>query len=346
MDAAGMSRLLDAFREARIAVVGDFFLDKYLVVDPAIAEVSIETDLEAHQVVAKRLSPGAAGTVTSNLAALGVGTIHAVGIIGRDGEGFELKEGLHARGVTTEFLTESPDRFTPTYTKPMALRPDGSEVEMNRHDIRNRATTPKALDDALIADLRRVVPQVDAVIVLDQVQERNFGVVTDRVRSELAALAQRRPDTVFFGDARTHIADFRNIIIKPNAFEAVAAIRPQHEGRPTPALARECGEELARRTARPLYVTLGPDGILVFDGKDWSHARTVPAEGPIDIVGAGDSTTAGIVSSLCSGASLHDAALIGNVVASITIQRIGTTGTASPEEVRARFDRFADAGIA
>ncbi|MBT5713231.1 carbohydrate kinase, partial [Candidatus Poribacteria bacterium] len=277
--------------------------------------------------------------------ALGVGTIHAVGLIGRDGEGFELREGLHARGVTTGFLTEAPDRFTPTYTKPMAVQADGSEVEMNRQDIKNRTRTPEALEDAVIGDLRRVVPEVDAVIALDQVQERNFGVVTDRVRAELATLAREHTDTVFFGDARAHIADFRNIIIKPNAFEAVSAIRPGYSGEPTLDLARDCAEELARRTARPLYVTLGPDGILVFDGKDWSHARTVPAEGPIDIVGAGDSTTAGIVSSLCSGASLHDAALIGNVVASITIQRIGTTGTASPEEVRARFGRFAAAGM-
>lgn len=346
MDAAALSRLLDRFADVRIAVVGDFFLDKYLVVDPTIAEASIETGLEAHQIVGKRLSPGAAGTVTSNLAALGVGTIHAVGIIGSDGEGFDLKGGLRERGVTTDLLLESPDRFTPTYTKPMALQPDGSEIEMNRQDIKNRTETPEAAEGALIENLRAVAADVDGVIVLDQVQERNHGVVTDRVRAEVATLADARPDTVFFGDARTHIADFRNIIIKPNAFEAASAIRPSVQGEPSVDVVRECGAELARRTARPIYVTLGPGGILVFDGNDWSHAPTVAAEGPIDIVGAGDSTTAGIVSALCSGASLHDAALVGNVVASITIQRIGATGTASPDEVRARFGRFVDAGIA
>ena len=75
MDRADVSQLLGRFGDVRIAVVGDFFLDKYLVVDPEIAETSIETGLEAYQVVGKRLSPGAAGTVTSNLAALGVGSI-------------------------------------------------------------------------------------------------------------------------------------------------------------------------------------------------------------------------------------------------------------------------------
>ena len=228
----------------------------------------------------------------------------------------------------------------------MSRQDDGSEVELNRQDIKNRDATPPDLEASLIEQLREVAPTVDAVVALDQVQERNFGVVTDRVRAELASLADAHPNTVFFGDARAHIADFRNIIIKPNAFEAVAAVRPSHEGEPSPDLARDCAEELAGRTARPLYVTVGADGILVFDGAAWSHARTIPADGPIDIVGAGDSTTAGIVSSLCRGASLHDAAVIGNVVASITIQRIGTTGTASPDEVRARFARFAETGVA
>ncbi len=346
MDDVAVSELLDRFGDARIAVVGDFFLDKYLVVDPAVEETSIETGLAAHQIVGKRLAPGAAGTVTSNLAALGVGTIHAVGIVGRDGEGFELQVGLRTRGITTDLLVEAPDRFTPTYTKPMALQGDGSEVEMNRQDIKNRDATPPHLEAAVIDRLRQVVGAVDAVVVLDQVQERNFGVVTDGVRAEIATLADQHPDTVFFGDARAHIADFRNIIIKPNAFEAVAAVRPEHVDEPAPDLARACAEELAGRTARPLYVTLGPDGMLVFDGSSWRHARTIPAAKPIDIVGAGDSTTAGIVSSLCCGASLHDAAVMGNVVASITIQRIGTTGTASPDEVRARFARFAEAGVA
>ena len=73
-----------------------------------------------------------------------------------------------------------------------------------------------------------------------------------------------------------------------------------------------------------------------------SRARTcsgeaVPVTGKIDIVGAGDSATAGLVSALCSGANPAEAAVIANLVASITIQQLGTTGTASPEQVRARL---------
>jgi len=58
--------------------------------------------------------------------------------------------------------------------------------------------------------------------------------------------------------------------------------------------------------------------------------------GPIDIVGAGDSCSAGIACAMVSGATLEQAAAFGNLVASITIQQLGTTGTASPEQVRER----------
>ncbi|MDA1191129.1 MAG: PfkB family carbohydrate kinase, partial [Candidatus Poribacteria bacterium] len=288
-----LDQLLDTFASLRIAVVGDFFLDKYLVVDPSLGEPSIETGLEAHQVVGKRLSPGAAGTVTSNLSALGVGTIHAVGIIGQDGEGYDLKHGLRERRVTTDYLLESADRFTPTYTKPMAIQPDGSEIEMNRQDIKNRSATPPELEASVIETLRSVARDVDGVIVLDQVTDRNFGVATDRVREEIASLASQYPDVVFFGDARALIGEFRNILIKPNQFEAVRAILPDYEGNAPPDFARECGEELARRTGKPLFVTLGQDGILVYDGSEWTRVPTIRVSPPIDIVGAGDSTTAG-----------------------------------------------------
>jgi sugar/nucleoside kinase (ribokinase family) len=55
------------------------------------------------------------------------------------------------------------------------------------------------------------------------------------------------------------------------------------------------------------------------------------------VVGAGDSTSAGIVCAAAAGAALEDAAAFGNLVASITIQQLGTTGIASPQQVRERW---------
>ena len=49
-----LGELISRFPKARVAVLGDFFLDRYLDVEPELAETSIETGKTAHQVVAKR----------------------------------------------------------------------------------------------------------------------------------------------------------------------------------------------------------------------------------------------------------------------------------------------------
>jgi rfaE bifunctional protein kinase chain/domain len=336
-----MKQLLDAFPAARIAVVGDFFLDKYLVIDPYLAEVSIETGLEAFQVVGKRISPGAAGTVTSNLRALGVGTVLAVGVIGDDGEGYELKQGLSRTGVDSAHLLPSPDIFTPTYTKPMRILSGGGEAEMNRVDIKNRKRLLPELEQAVIAELRAVTPEVDAVIIADQVQEEDFGVVTGAVRGELAALAETHPDVVFFADSRLRIGRFRNAILKPNKHEATAAVKPDFAGEVTAEVGLESGAALFAKTGKPVYLTLSEDGLAVFTRDGLFRVPAVRVEGEIDIVGAGDSCTAGVVSALCAGADYQEAGLVGNLVASITVQQLGTTGTASPAQVYERFvERF------
>jgi len=336
MDQGRLDALLDRLPAVRVLVVGDFFLDKYLTIDRQLAEVSLETGLEAHQVVEVRTSPGAAGTVASNLRALDVGVV-ALSIIGDDGQAYELLQGLVARGVDIGPLLQRPDRFTPTYTKPMLREADGQEHELQRLDIKNRTPLLEAVEQTLIARLREIVPRVDGVVISDQVQERNCGVITDRVRDEIAALARAHPQQVFIADSRERIGLFREVIVKPNLHEALQAVGVT-EGKPSGlARAEACAVELNRRTRRPAFVTLAAEGILVHTGKACQHVPVVPVTGPIDVVGAGDSVMAGIVAALCAGAEPEEAALVGNLVASITIQQIGTTGTASRRQVRERF---------
>jgi len=336
MNQARLDELLDRFSHIHVLVVGDFFLDKYLIIDRRLSEVSLETGLEAYQVVDVRCSPGAAGTVTSNLRALGV-NVTALGVIGDDGQGYELKRGLTERGVDIAPLIERADRFTLTYTKPIVRESDGREHEIQRLDIKNRSPLPADVEDVIIGHLRTLVPQVDGVIVADQVPEVNCGVITDRVRAEIGELALRHPGVVFAADSRARIGLFQRVIIKPNAREAILAVRPDWSGEANPELARECGAELFRRNRKPVFLTIGDQGILLFTEAGCEHVPAVPVSGEIDIVGAGDSVMAGIVSALCSGAEPDEAALLGNLVASITIQQIGTTGTATPAQVRDRF---------
>lgn len=330
-----LESLLSRFTGLSIMVVGDFFLDKYLVLDPALDEPSLETGLAARQVVARRSAPGAAGTVTANLHALGVGHLHALGITGDDGEGYELRQGLTEMGVHLDGLFESPDRFTPTYIKPVN-REAGGERELSRVDIQNRTPTPRVLEDRLIEFLGDMAPRVDAVAVLDQVGRRNTGVVTDRVREAIGELGRTHPDKVILADSRARIGEFRHVIRKGNRNEMGGATVDLRVGEMRRAAAdRRSGGDRGsgEGPARPVYITLGEEGLLLIDGDDRRHLPGIRVPGPVDTVGAGDSVTAGIVSSLAAGATYMEAGRIGNLAASVTVRQLGVTGTASPAQV-------------
>lgn len=340
MERARLEELLGRFASIHVLVVGDFFLDEYLFLDRALSETSLETGLEAYQVVGVRSTPGAAGTVCSNLRALGV-RVSALGVIGQDGKAFELKRALADRGVSIDSLIEKPELFTPTYTKPMMREPDGRQHELQRLDIKNRQPMPASVEREIIERLRALVPGVDGVIVADQVPEANCGTVTGKVCAEIGALAQQYPGIFFAADSRNRIGQCQHVILKPNAFEAVAAVRSGCPAEVSFDLARECGAALYERNGKPVFLTLGDQGVLLFTSSDCEHIPAIPVDGEIDIVGAGDSFMAAAVSALCSGASPREAALLGNLVASITIQQIGTTGSATPSQVLRRFDEVA-----
>lgn len=325
-----IERIISTVPQRTIGVLGDLFLDRYLDIDPALNEPSVETGLTAYQVVKVRGYPGAAGTVMNNLTALGVGRIYPITAIGDDGEGYELRQALRALpAVEHGGIMNAPGRRTPTYTKPML----GKE-ELNRLDIKNRTPTPDGVQDFIIELLDEAWPQLDALLVLDQVSEVDCGVVTKRVRDHLATLAEKDPAKFVLADSREQIGLFRNVCIKPNANEC--SLNGPDDGGSAPAI-------LLGASRRVAFCTHGEHGIMLFtpkEGNVWANEQHIPAypvSGPIDICGAGDSCSAGIACAMVSGATHEQAAAFGNLVASITIQQIGVTGTASPEQVRARW---------
>src|SRR4051812_10507306 len=96
MTSGRLREIAARYAQLRIAVIGDFCLDRYLEIDPARAETSIETSLPVYNVTNVRAQPGAAGTILNNLVALGVGKIIPVGFCGEDGEGYELLRALRS----------------------------------------------------------------------------------------------------------------------------------------------------------------------------------------------------------------------------------------------------------
>jgi len=335
MNIARFRSVAEQYPRLRVAVVGDFCLDRYLEIDGARAEVSIETGRTVHNVVNVRSQPGAAGTILNNLVALGVGEIVPVGFCGVDGEGFELRRTLLARpGVTLDYFIETDERRTFTYCKPLVLEPGRAPMELDRLDSKNWTPTPESLQDRLIAATQRLAGSMDAIILMDQVDVPETGVVTGRLLQAVRKLASAHKGRWFLGDSRRSLRGWPPVCLKMNASElgtlmGKAGTLDLEEIR-TNALS------LARQNERPVFITLSERGLLAATPEGRTHhVPTLPVRGEIDIVGAGDAVTANLACALAAGAKPDEAITIANVAASIVIHQLGTTGTATVPQIAA-----------
>jgi len=333
MDSERFKAITSEYSSLSIAVLGDFCLDRYLEIDPARKEISIETGLPVHNVSNVRALPGGAGTIVNNLSALGVRKIYPIGLVGEDGEGYELCRALGQRpGVTTEALVRTSQRRTFTYCKPMMCHSSGRQEELSRFDFKNWTPTPALLQGLIIGKLEEVAHEVDAVVILDQVDVPETGVVTRMVLNRVKSLAKENSDLVVIADGRRSLRDFPPVIFKMNAAELKGLV-----GAKADLSFDEVGKtaaELALQNCRSVFVTLAEQGMVgtSADG-EYAHVPALPLRGEIDVVGAGDAVSANLAAAIAAGASLKETLQIANAAASVVIHKLGTTGTANVGEI-------------
>lgn len=329
-----LEALLRAIRNARVLLIGDLCLDAYWYAEMTRSELSRETPRFPLPIVAETYSPGGAANVAANLAALGVGRVQAMGVLGQDWRGDILARELMARGIETAAIIRSPQRTTPTYIKPIRRGYGGVQQEDSRLDFQDFTPLPADLEDAVIRALRDAVPDADAVVIGDQLDP---GVITPRVRAALIELAATQPQRPFVVDSRKHIADFRTMILKPNELELAQAMAPGRLGPFDRAELAAMGQALARLAERPCFITIGADGALLCREDGVIHLPAAPVRPPLDIVGAGDAFLAALGAALAAGATLEEAGNLGNLAAAVVVEKLNQTGTASPEELRERL---------
>jgi rfaE bifunctional protein kinase chain/domain len=327
-----LDELLRSFPRLRIAVVGDFCLDRYLEIDPDHVERSIETGLPVYKVDRVRAQPGAAGTVLNNLSAMGVGSLLPVGFYGEDGEGFELDRCLRALpSVSLAGFQRTPLRRTFTYCKPLLVREGTAPVELNRLDSKNWTPTPPELCEELAAAVLALRSKVDAAVVMDQVDHHGTGVVSGPVLEALAELAVEIP---VLADSRNGFGAYPPLVFKMNRAEFAATVGLE----PTAGI-REINatlEAFSKSRGKPVFITLAEEGILgVRPGEAPEWTAALPLRGPIDVVGAGDSVTAALAAALAAGATILESMQLAMLAASLTVHQLGTTGTAAPAEIAA-----------
>src|SRR5258708_16524129 len=195
-----VGQILAAFPRSSALVVGDICLDRWCTYDPATSEPSRETGIPRIGVVSTVVTPGAGGTVATSLAALGIGRIAVLGAVGDDGFGYELKRALEQRGISPDLLVTSAELPTFTYTK--LLNAQNAEEDQPRVDFIYTRPLPTAVEDEVIERLRARAPEFDVILVSDQAETSQVGVITAHVRDALAGIAARHPEKIIWVDSR------------------------------------------------------------------------------------------------------------------------------------------------
>lgn len=185
----------------------------------------------------------------------------------------------------------------------------------------------------LLARLEAGLRDLDVVLINEQVMRgiHNSGFFCER----LGQLIARHPDRRFILDSR-HFSDaYPGAIRKINDKEAARLCGLARK--PNEAVSDEdackAAEMLYARFKRPVFITLGRRGVVVCDNKGVQEIPGLQAAGRTDPVGAGDSMLAGIAAALAVGRDNLTAAMLGNFVAGVTVQKVFTTGTATPAEI-------------
>ena len=186
--------------------------------------------------------------------------------------------------------------------------------------------------DRLISKVEEALPEMDVLIINQQLPQ---GIHAPEVIQELNRLAQEYPRCTFLVDSRDKSGEFFGMMIKLNSLEAALLCGDQRDvNRAIPAEdVEDYAKAIYKRCGKPIFITRGSRGIVVFDGKRTFHVPGLQILKKTDSVGAGDTIAAATVVSLAAGADLQEAAQVANFAAAIIVQKLRQTGTASPQEI-------------
>ena len=306
------------FGRAKILVIGDLMLDEF--VWGKVNRISPEAPVPVVWVQSESFMPGGAANVANNIRALG-GQASTVGVVGEDRWGATLLAELSARNVETGGVLKTK---RPTTVKTRVIAHHQQVVRVDREQ---REPLPVAAVERLIQTIRERVKEIDAVVIEDY----GKGVVTRQLLESVIPLAREHRKIITVDPKEEHFDLYHRVTaLTPNRTEAGEAVGRELG---SDADVQRAGKEILQRLeCEGLLITLGEDGMRLFE-RSGRHTR-IPtvAQEVFDVAGAGDTVIATFTLALASGATMEQAARIANHAAGIVVGKLGVAVT-TPEEL-------------
>lgn len=311
-------RIASRFREARVAVLGDLMLDRFIW--GSVSRISPEAPVPIVLEERRSASLGGAGNVARNLVALG-GQAALAAIVGKDGDADDLRSLCAEASVPTEGLVTAPGRPTTVKTRIVA-----HHQHVVRLDREEDGEADAACLDALAGRAADLLEGAAALVVSDY----DKGTLTPRVLSRVLPAAAARGIPVLVDPKVRHMAHYKPAtVITPNAREAAAAagltVRSDDD-------LETAGRTLLAQLGCPwILITLGERGMLLLPAS--GEAIRVPARARevFDVSGAGDTVVATLALSLAAGATMEEGVVLSNLAAGVVVGKLGTAALTAQE---------------
>ncbi len=313
-----LHQLLAGFSRSRILVVGDLTLDEFLT--GQVERLSREAPVLIIRHEHTRQMPGGGANAAYNLAKLGA-QVKVAGLVGKDDQGRALRDIFAAAGVDTTGILPDPARPTVTKTRISAHARQSVTQQVVRVDRKSDDLPDSNLQRQLAAYIREQLPHVDAVVCSDY----GDGVFTAPV---IAAALGHHLTVV---DAQKDLHRYAGAtVFTPNLPEAELAVGyPIHK----PQILTQAGKDLLQLVkAQKILITRGEQGMSLFDHSTEAHIPAFNRTDVFDVTGAGDTVVAALTLGLTGGASFWEAAVLGNLAASLVVRHFGTA-TTTPTEI-------------
>ncbi len=311
---------MQRFSLLKVLIIGDLILDRYIW--GHVNRVSPEAPVPIVGIQHRTHRLGGAANVAGNITALGA-QAEVIGVVGRDSEAGQFRETLSKQGIATTGIVTDSRRPTTVKTRILSM-----SQQLLRLDQENADPIPDRIADRLRTRAEKSIPRCDIVVLSDYLK----GVLGEAFCREIIDLADRHDKTVAIDPKGDDYRKYRGAtVIKPNQQEAQTASGINcSDDDSLLRIARKLKQQV---NCKSLVMTRGADGVFVYINRSNKTRLPALAHSVYDVTGAGDTFMAAMALGLASGASITDAARLGNYAGSIVVGKLGTA-TVTTEEIR------------
>jgi D-beta-D-heptose 7-phosphate kinase/D-beta-D-heptose 1-phosphate adenosyltransferase len=323
------AEIIEKLPGRNVVVLGDVMLDEFVWGD--VTRISPEAPVPVVDVRRESVHLGGAANVLANLVALGArGSV--VGVVGDDGAGQRLQNGLRELGSQDGCLIVDESRPSTTKTRIIAH----SQLVV-RADRESRIRVNGKLEEKIVSCLKDALEEADAFVVSDY----DKGVVTPAILSAILPIAYQRVPVLIDPKLRNFNWYRPATLVTPNHFEALRMSNSEDTSDDGSYQAAKVIREKLRCDA--VLITRGDRGMMLLEADGEPIYVKTAAREVYDVTGAGDTVIAALAGALSAGATMLEAAALANHAAGIVVGKVGTA-TVTGVELIATFETTDERG--